>query len=88
MFSVSKRGVLRGLHFSKHTQRAGQAGAVLHGEVFDVAVDIRVAAPRSDRGFTCTLFGQNHRQFYIPAGFATASGVPAEPRSLTTMQRH
>jgi len=75
--SVSKKGVLRGLHF-QHPSGQGKLVQVLHGEVFDVAVDIRVGSPTFGTAVTCTLSEQNHRQFYIPAGFAHGFCVTSE----------
>lgn len=67
--SVSKKGTLRGLHYQKeHPQ--GKLVSVLQGEIYDVAVDLRQdsAAFGHWRGFR--LSGENHKQLYIPAGFA------------------
>lgn len=75
--SVSKRGVLRGLHF-QHPSGQGKLVQVLHGEVFDVAVDIRLGSPTFGTAVTCTLSEENHRQFYIPAGFAHGFCVTSE----------
>ncbi len=67
--SVSKKGVLRGLHFqAKHPQ--AKLVRVLRGAIFDVAVDLRAGSPT--RG-TCTgviLSAENALQIYIPKGFA------------------
>jgi dTDP-4-dehydrorhamnose 3,5-epimerase len=67
--SSSSRGVLRGLHF-QHPQGQGKLVQVLSGRVQDVAVDIRVGSPTFCRSVSCLLTGDNHRQFYVPAGFA------------------
>ena len=67
--SFSTKGVLRGLHFQNpHGQ--GKLVSVLQGEVFDVAVDIRVGSPTFGQWEGVLLSGENHRQFWIPAGFA------------------
>ncbi|WP_346353512.1 dTDP-4-dehydrorhamnose 3,5-epimerase [Azotosporobacter soli] len=67
--SFSTKGVLRGLHFQNpHGQ--GKLVSVLQGEVFDVAVDIRVGSPTFGQWEGVLLSGENHRQFWIPTGFA------------------
>jgi dTDP-4-dehydrorhamnose 3,5-epimerase len=67
--SFSAKGVLRGLHYQRvNTQ--GKLVTVLHGEVFDVAVDIRVGSPDFGRWVGVQLSGENKRQFYVPEGFA------------------
>ena len=67
--SRSTHGTLRGLHYQlKHPQ--GKLVWALQGEVFDVAVDIRVGSPTFGCWFGTILSGDNHRQLYIPAGFA------------------
>jgi dTDP-4-dehydrorhamnose 3,5-epimerase len=67
--SFSARKVLRGLHFQyPHSQ--GKLVQVLSGEVFDVAVDIRVGSPTFGQWVGETLSSSNHKQVYIPPGFA------------------
>jgi dTDP-4-dehydrorhamnose 3,5-epimerase len=67
--SVSKKGVLRGLHYQyPHSQ--GKLVQVLAGEVFDVAVDIRLGSPTFGKWVSVQLSETNHRQLYVPAGFA------------------
>ena len=75
--SSSSRGVLRGLHF-QNPQSQGKLVQVLKGEVLDVAVDIRVGSPTFGRVETCLLSGENHRQFYVPTGFAHGFCVLSE----------
>ena len=67
--SFSTRGVLRGLHFQNPDQQ-GKLVQVLQGEVFDVAVDIRVGSPTFGEWEGVTLSSENRRQFYVPEGFA------------------
>lgn len=67
--SYSARGVLRGLHFQNPDQQ-GKLVYVLRGEVFDVAVDIRVGSPTFGEWVGTTLSAENRRQLYVPEGFA------------------
>lgn len=67
--SMSKKGVLRGLHYQKeHPQ--GKLVRVVKGEVFDVAVDIRKGSKTYGKWFGIVLSAENKKQFYIPEGFA------------------
>jgi len=67
--SYSKKGILRGLHYQyPHSQ--AKLVQVLSGEVADVAVDIRTGSPTYGKWVMEILSDQNHRQLYIPAGFA------------------
>jgi len=67
--SFSQKDVVRGLHFQyPHSQ--GKLVQVLCGEVFDVAVDIRLGSPAFGRWVGENLSDSNHRQLYIPPGFA------------------
>jgi dTDP-4-dehydrorhamnose 3,5-epimerase len=75
--SRSGRGVLRGLHF-QYPEPQGKLVYVLHGEVFDVAVDIRRGSPTFGRWAGCNLSEENRRQFYIPEGFAHGFCVLSE----------
>lgn len=67
--SMSKKGVLRGLHFQK-THPQGKLVRVLKGEVFDVAVDIRKGSPTFGKWHGEMLTAENCKQFYISEGFA------------------
>jgi len=67
--SRSARGVLRGLHYQvQHSQ--GKLVRVISGEVFDVAVDIRRSSPNFGKWTGVHLSADNHRQLWIPPGFA------------------
>ncbi|MDQ3534339.1 MAG: dTDP-4-dehydrorhamnose 3,5-epimerase [Bacteroidota bacterium] len=68
--SVSKYGVLRGLHFQKPPYAQAKLVRVINGEVLDVAVDIRNESPTFGKYISIILSGENKRQLYIPQGFA------------------
>ncbi len=75
--SSSSKGVLRGLHY-QHPQGQGKLVQVLRGEVLDVAVDIRVGSPTFGQSVSVVLSEENHRQFYVPVGFAHGFCVLSE----------
>jgi len=75
--SRSRRGVLRGLHYQL-TQPQGKLVWVTRGAVFDVAVDIRRGSPTFGRWYGCVLDDVDHRQLYIPPGFAHGFCVLSE----------
>jgi dTDP-4-dehydrorhamnose 3,5-epimerase len=67
--SRSSKGVLRGLHYQiEHAQ--GKLVRVVEGEVFDVVVDVRRGSPNFGKWAGLVLSGENHRQLWIPPGFA------------------
>jgi dTDP-4-dehydrorhamnose 3,5-epimerase len=75
--SFSQHGVLRGLHY-QHPNAQGKLVYVLQGEVFDVAVDVRVGSPSFGRWVGVTLSAENRRQFWVPPGFAHGFCVTGE----------
>jgi dTDP-4-dehydrorhamnose 3,5-epimerase len=68
--SFSTKGVLRGLHFQKGEHAQSKLVRVTKGQVLDVAVDIRKKSPTFGQSFSVLLSEENHRQFFIPRGFA------------------
>jgi dTDP-4-dehydrorhamnose 3,5-epimerase len=75
--SRSAKGVLRGLHYQiEHAQ--GKLVRVVEGEVFDVAVDIRKSSPNFGKWVGVVLSTENHRQLWVPPGFAHGFVVLSE----------
>lgn len=68
--SVSKKGVVRGLHYQLAPFGQGKLVRVVQGRAWDVAVDIRKDSPTFGQWTGVELSGDNHRQFWIPEGFA------------------
>lgn len=68
--SRSSYGVLRGLHFQKGACAQSKLVRVIEGRVLDVAVDIRKGSPSFGRYVKVELSGENHRQCFVPRGFA------------------
>lgn len=75
--SFSKKGILRGLHF-QYPQSQGKLIQVLSGEAIDVIVDIRVGSPTYGQWIAEVISELNHRQMYIPPGFAHGYCVTSE----------
>lgn len=67
--SHSVKGVLRGIHFQQGEHSQAKLVRVLHGEVLDVAVDLRKSSPTFGQYYSIVLSENNHTQLYIPAGF-------------------
>jgi dTDP-4-dehydrorhamnose 3,5-epimerase len=82
--SKSQKGVLRGLHFQNPNPQ-GKLVYVLEGEVFDVAVDIRRGSPTFGQHEAIILSDKNHKQFYVPEGFAHGFCVLSESATFCYM---
>lgn len=76
-FSSSQKGTLRGLHYQLHRPQ-GKLVHVARGEVFDVAVDVRVGSPTFGQSFSTILSADNHLQMWIPPGFAHGFRVTSD----------
>lgn len=76
--SKSCYGVLRGLHFQKPPYAQAKLVRVIKGRVLDVAVDIRKGSPTYGKHVAVELTEDNHRQFFIPRGFAHGFAVLSE----------
>ena len=76
--SKSKYGVLRGLHFQKGKDAQSKLVRVVKGRVLDVAVDIRKGSPTFGKYVAAELTEDNHRQLFVPRGFAHGFSVLSE----------
>ena len=76
--SMSTRGVIRGLHFQRPPYAQSKLVGCVLGRVLDVAVDIRRGSPTYGRHVAVELTEDNHRQFFVPRGFAHGFSVLSE----------
>lgn len=68
--SLSHKGVIRGLHYQTTPHEQGKLIRVIQGRAWDVAVDIRPYSAMFGQWYGIELSAENHRQFWIPAGYA------------------
>ena len=73
--SMSSYGVMRGLHFQRPPFTQSKLVRCVRGRVLDVAVDIRKGSPTYGRHVAVELSEDNHRQFFVPRGFAHGFAV-------------
>ena len=73
--SMSSYGVMRGLHFQRPPFTQSKLVRVIRGAVLDVAVDIRKNSPTYGKHVAVELTEDNHRQFFVPRGFAHGFAV-------------
>lgn len=73
--SMSSYGVMRGLHFQKPPYAQSKLVRCVKGKVLDVAVDIRKGSPTYGQHVAVELTEDNHRQFFVPRGFAHGFAV-------------
>lgn len=76
--SGSKRGVIRGLHYQDLTAPMGKLIRCVSGEIFDVAVDLRIKSPTFGQWYGVELSAENKRQWYVPVGFANGFAVVSD----------
>lgn len=76
--SMSSYGVMRGLHFQRPPFTQSKLVRCVKGSVLDVAVDIRKGSPTYGQHVSCLLTEDNHRQFFVPRGFAHGFAVLSE----------
>ncbi len=76
--SKSVKGTVRGLHYQVGEFAQGKLCEVIYGKVLDVAVDIRFGSPTFGKYAAVELSDENHKQFWLPAGFAHGFSVLSE----------
>lgn len=81
--SKSKKHTIRGLHYQVGEKAQGKLCKVVYGNVLDVAVDIRFGSPTFGKYFSCELSEENHKQLWIPPGFAHGFSVLSDVAIFT-----
>jgi len=81
--SCSSYGVVRGLHFQRPPYSQAKLVCCTQGKVLDVAVDLRHDSKTFGQWYSVELTGENHRQFFIPRGFAHGFSVLSDTATFT-----
>lgn len=68
--SMSKKGVLRGLHFQKGAMAQAKLVRAIQGELLDIVVDLRKDSPTFGKSYSVLLTSENRKQLFVPKGFA------------------
>ena len=76
--SYSVYGVIRGLHYQKRPYAQAKLVRVLHGEILDVVLDLRVGSPGFGKTYDVRLSAENKKQIFVPKGFAHGFSVLSE----------
>ena len=83
--SKSTRGILRGLHYQNPPKAQGKLIRVLHGAIYDVAVDIRKGSPTFGKWTAASLSAESNKMLYIPSGFAHGFCVTSDEAEVHYM---
>lgn len=86
--SFSRKGVVRGLHYQLPPKAQGKLVRVVHGEIFDVAVDLRRGSPQFGKWVGERLSADNRKQLWIPAGFAHGFQVISDTAEVLYKTTH
>ncbi len=76
--SSSSRGVVRGLHYQEEPFAQAKLIRVIRGQIYDVALDLRVGSPTYGRWYGLVIDSEKKQQFFIPKGFAHGFSVLSE----------
>lgn len=76
--SISKYGVVRGLHFQTGDYAQAKLVRVVQGKVLDIVVDLRKESPSFGKSFSVVLSAENKKQLFVPRGFAHGFSVLEE----------
>ncbi len=76
--SLSVKGVIRGLHFQKDPAAQAKLIRVIEGEIYDIALDLRIGSPTYGKWYGIYLDSESKKQFFIPKGFAHGFSVTSD----------